>query len=400
MPTTLAPKSFAQLFTATGGANGTVVDATGKIVVQAAPAINHNPVSKVPLGLRLRGLDKTNLFKYSADLTQLSVWNAGGTSAPTRVPNVYMAPDGTMSGDEVINQGGNSHIAQTLADSTQNSVYSVVFRIRAGTSTTAAFGLYNNAWPAQTCTILSGPGSVSSAAYCTITGLTAAWTTVQVTLNAPIAAGQQLRFLVYPETTSGGTAGRSVGLWGLEAYQGTPSTTYIPTAAAAVTRTVERITIANLHQQPWWNPAEGTILVDFDVAATSAGLVQSTPRILHISSGNNAIQLWQSPTNKIGARFDVNGTVTWNVEVAPFAFDAALRGVVSWKAGRQVVRVNEAIRTLAAAAPNLSSGVTFRLGHASADAFDGHIHRITYWPKAANEAEIATLNPDTELITG
>ncbi|KLN57611.1 phage head spike fiber domain-containing protein [Variovorax paradoxus] len=400
MTTTLTPKTFAELLTASGGANGTVVDVAGNIVGMSAPAFDYHPVTHEPIGLRLRGTARTNLIKHSSDLTQ-AAWAIGGSSPTTINANAYLAPDGSMTGDELIRGGtANGSISQTFEPVTINSIYSFVFRIRAGTWTTAAFGLHTGDWAVQTGTILSGPGVIDNAAALkTISGLTSEWTTVLLKTSAAVAAGAALRFYLYPEVYNAGTAGRSIGLWGFEAYAGDHSTTYIATGAASVTRTPDRVTIGNLQLQPWWNPAEGTILVDFSVAALSPALLQY-PGVVRILGGSNSIQMFQTPTQKIGVRFDVGGVNTWNTEIAAFTLDVPLRGVISWKEGRQLARINETVLSRAQAGPVLSANVELRLGQVATDAFDGRIRQITYWPKAANATEIANLSPDTERIVG
>lgn len=161
-----------------------------------------------------------NLLTATEDITNAS-WVKFGPTPPTINANVFTAPNGSQTMDEVV-QGGSASAAGIHQSITAIAVaYSVVVVVRAGTASTLDIGLRNttdSVWLDVTAVIESGPGSISGsgATIRSVSGLTSSYTRIRLTMTSPLAAGKTLGFYVYPQSSGANTAGMSVGVWGAD----------------------------------------------------------------------------------------------------------------------------------------------------------------------------------------
>jgi hypothetical protein len=184
--------------------------------ISGAPRFDHEPTS---------GNLTTNLLLYSEMLD--TVWASAGTGTTVN-SNATTAPDGTLTADEVVALAGSaSSRRQTLSTTPVSDIYTFSFWVKASTSTTMRFGIYNGSFIASSATVLSGSGSITGSSIFTITGLDSGWTKVSVTTSAAIPAiSTQVYF--YPGA-SPASAGESVYLWGIQFEKSSSAGTYVRT---------------------------------------------------------------------------------------------------------------------------------------------------------------------------
>ena len=129
--------------------------------------------------------------------------------------------------------GGQTHV-QTVANYTPSQQYVVTFWVKAGTATTANFGMYaNGSFLSQTGSVLSGSGAITGTTLQTISGLSAlSWTKFQVVFTAP--ASGQLDLYFYGET-SGVKTGLSQSIAQFQVELGSTPTAYQPTGTDKMT---------------------------------------------------------------------------------------------------------------------------------------------------------------------
>lgn len=174
---------------------------------------------------------RLNRFVATEDFTNTTAWPRSGGATLNVTANAFVAPDGTMTGDELIQVAGGS--AQAILQQFPDAVVAGTklisrVRLRAGTASTAAVTLYNStdaAHAASSALIISGPGSITGTTFRSVSGLTSEWTTVEITVDAPIT-GKLYRLMVYPNSTGAGVAGQSVGIWGAQMEQNNNASNY------------------------------------------------------------------------------------------------------------------------------------------------------------------------------
>jgi len=392
MATTLNEKTFAQLFTAAGGANGTRVNAQGRIEAAATPAFDYDPITLAAQGLLFRGPPRANLLANS----QLSGLGAADGTTPPAIStatvdgeacNAITFTPASAAGYAGSRWRGNSTAAIVPATAYTQSAYIKLSRpLAVGESLTVYY------------TGSSGMGTFA------ITQAISApfaerFTRVSTPNITPNVTGN-----VWPVVHTNTPMASNLTVWICKGQVeiGPTVSGYIPTAGAAVTRAADVVTIPNVHQAPWFNPTEGTFLVDFDVLVQTVGTQQQG--LMSVARSDN--------TSYLAASVMPNGAV---IVQAPGLSVLTAAGAVPVETQRRVVfsyKVGQKINLSVAGAAMIQSAVNFpaftgpaldlRLGAFAGNPgpLTGRIKNFLYWPKAANAVEIASVTPETELITG
>ncbi len=245
-----------------------VVTATGDVtltVLSAATAIHF----RKSLGLLVEEARENLLLRSNA--LDTSPWLSPGS-------NVTVSSDATLFRGLTFwklakaNTSSSANLSQKVAISATAGGYALTIALLAGNSTQVGFGLLGgvSSWGANTASIRSGPGTVSTASgYTTVTGLSTTTPTV-VELIKTATAGEAITLFLYPGTPSSTTSGAYNYFCPMNVEIGSFSTSYIPTTSAAVTRTPDSLTMTGTDFSSWWNPTEGTIVVKFDCFSTDA----------------------------------------------------------------------------------------------------------------------------------
>jgi hypothetical protein len=398
MTTTLTEKTFAQLLTAAGGANGTRVNAQGRIEAAVAPAFDHDPITKAAKGLRFRGPARTNLLQNS----QLASGVAEGTTPPT-------VGSATVDGEDCsfvtfvpgLNFGyagsrwrSSGNMIGAIAVSTTYS-WSIHVKLSRPLTGTESLTVYYTGTSAMGSFVIDAAKS---------TQFVDRFTRISVSGATPNVNGS-----VYPVVhTNNAAMASSLTVWvckGQLEVGTTPSSYIAVPSTTPMMRTVDQTSIPNLQSQPWYNPREGTICAR---VAQATNLVPATSMIFGITDAAGA-------TSRMLVYFDGAGGISANCfdrgaqqAATSIAGSAAPIGQVrkvamSWKQGRFIVQCDDkpAVAVGLASIPTYT-GPTLWLGQRNngADPFDGFFQDFVYWPKAANATEIVSLTPETETITG
>jgi len=285
-------------------------------VIQTAAAgqarFDHNPVTGESLGLLIEE-QRTNLLTYSAQFDD-AVW---GKSEVTITANTLVAPDGTLTADQVTTTGtSTAWIVSPLVTAVAGSDYTSSFMLKKGSATwvrivgfngnaggfsnilyTAWFDLDNGTLGA---TSNGASGTVTNS---TIQNLGNGWYRCSVTGKS--TSSTNLYAYVVPttgdNTTTRPSSGSTYFIWGAQLEAGDFPTSYIPTVAATVTRNADAAIMTGTNVTSWFSNAEGTLYTEVN------------PRALAVTSG---IQLNDNTTsNRIRlATTSVSdqGTVTTN----------------------------------------------------------------------------------------
>ena len=302
---TLASTTFADLFTFTRASTGTRFNSSGTMVTAAvdAPRFDHDPgASNAARGLLMEG-QRTNLIRYSQDMTNAS-WSKVGCSAALNQSDLFgnaNAASRVTSGNT--GASGQVRLGQAVTVSGTNAVFWAV--LRAGTvdkfrwtlsAFTTAVDCYFD--------LATGTVPVSPASYATAKirslggGLYLCWVVM------PVGADPAGNWLIYGTNASyalnytlDGTQTFDVLATGVES--GNFPTSYIPTVASQVTRSAETAAISGTAFSNWFTEAadSGTLYVEFTMLQGA----RTDRRILELSDGtaNNRISIYENGSAQI-----------------------------------------------------------------------------------------------------
>jgi hypothetical protein len=277
--------------TFTRGSTGTRINASGFVETMSNnfARFDHDPTTTppTPRGLLVEA-QATNLLLQSNDWN--TTWNNpaqitwNGTTYTT-------APDGTNTAKQItVTAGSSSAIGQAAATGTNRTIS---VWLKAGSLTSFSIGAFesspippNSAWGTNaesTCSIISGPGSVSQqvGGLWSITGLsTTAWTRIQIFRSSSFST-----FLAYPGSSGTGINGTAF-MWGMQMEAGNGASSLIPTGASTATRNPDNCELLDLTTMGF-NASAGTIYTDVGTRLNTGS--QRNYTFLPASGGNNQI---------------------------------------------------------------------------------------------------------------
>jgi hypothetical protein len=261
-----------------------------------------NPVSGESLGL-MKESESTNLVLRSEEFD-----NAYWTKLNTTISaNTIVAPDGTLTGDKIIANSGNSvkYIDRAIT-TVASTTYSWSVYLKAGEYTSAVVYFISGTTPFENCTVtvdlltgtLTGGAGNAGATYVgsTSTNVGNGWW--RISLTGSIGTKTNMLVRVYPNIISTFTGNDWSGLylWGAQLEAATNASSYIPTTATEVIRLRDDISMTGTNFSSWFNNAQGTMLLDIIKPNTepsnrfSAALFTSTTNYIGLDYGVNPSQ--------------------------------------------------------------------------------------------------------------
>ena len=260
----LVEKAFGDIITFTRASGGGRINALGQYewVADNVPRLTHDPVTLQPLGLLVEE-QRTNLIRHSANLANVAWSKAAGVSIST---DGQLAPDGTQM--QLI----------TLAGTTNHNINQVLLAPLA-TGQAHTISVYvkpkSAPFPFQIA-YYDGSTSLNATLITPVAGETQR---IEFTFTPTVvAAAPQIRILGF----GNGGNGDQVYIWGVQLEAGPTTSSYIPTEASQVTRASDVVSVNTL--SPWYNPLEGTIVLNTVCGQGSASL----PTAAALSDGTNA----------------------------------------------------------------------------------------------------------------
>lgn len=245
MTTTLTPKAFAELFTYSGGTNGSRVNAQGFVEPCATPRYDFDPITKAPKGLLIESA-RINLLQFSSRF-EPATW---ARSRVTVIPSAALAPNGRWDACKIfLNSGeiaGNGFVVQTQAKTAAAATFAYSFYAKAaGTSFGATYArgavghTISVTFNLATMTLTSN-GVVGDIVEVSkrITDVGNGWKRVEIVFTSD--AGASISAYVLPGSTTGlsGTGDGVAGLyiWGAQLESGAFASSYIPSLDTVTAR--------------------------------------------------------------------------------------------------------------------------------------------------------------------
>lgn len=261
-------RALADIMTIAGGVNGTRVNSAGLIEAATCPRFDYDPVTLAARGVLIEE-QRTNLLTYSADFANGN-WLKNNVTAGASIVSPTGATDAALMQEDANNGFHSSYYVPSLG--TVTGTYSLTGFLKPGGRDWMMLGMAG--YPSVTYFDANSVavGNVASGATASIADFGGGWSRAAVSQSLTAVA---LTYEMILAQANGGATytgdGASGGYpYGRQLELGAFATSYIPTGAAAVTRTPDSLTMTGADFSSWWNQAEGTIVVKFDCFATDA----------------------------------------------------------------------------------------------------------------------------------
>jgi hypothetical protein len=353
------------------------------------PRLDYDPSTLAAKGLLVEE-QRTNLLLYSDQFNDAVYVKV----ATTVTANATTAPDGTATADKIISDATNvQHSIGPSVTFASNTTYSLSVFAKAAERSSFAFGPRGNGKPITTIFNLStlsfsgdnsAGGTIVSKSYQLLPN---GWIRVVLVFTTD-SSGTVPNNVNFSDTNFAVVAGNGVDgifLWGSQLEAGSFATSYIPTAAATVTRNADVAFVAT-SQFPYSTTAS-SIVANVSLLSTAP-----TTSMFALSDGtiNNFINTYQTvgtafaqiysggAPQAVITRTTVSAGVQTKTGIAVTTNDAAF--VLNGGAAGTDTSV-----IMPAAAANLYLGLNF---NGSSNPLNGHIRQITYIPRRLTNAEL------------
>jgi hypothetical protein len=381
--------AFADLITFTRSTTATFVGSNGLIQSAAinAPRFDFDPVTLAPFGLLIEE-QRVNLLLYSEQFD-----NAGWTKTNgTITANATTAPDGTLTGDKhvpnlaaTLGTGVTQTRVQQGPSVTTGTSYTFTIYAKAGEFDRIEFALI--ATPSVSAIFSLTSGTVVSGTGASITPAGNGWYRCTLTAVSGITGALAVRWTAQSSTVLIGDGTSGIFVWGAQFEAGAFPTSYIPTVAATVTRTVDAAAITGAVFTPWFNATEGTF-----VAQWRQGPISGTRTVVAANDGtsNQTIRLRTVTADPF---FTVtNGGVDQaNIDAGTVAGSTVYKMASGYRA-------NDFATSIGGGAVGTDTSGTvptvdqLMLGTSAASNYlNGHLRNITYYPTRLTDAQLQAL---------
>lgn len=401
------------------GSAGAYYDPLG-VLKQAAnnePRFDHDPLTGEKRGLLIERA-RTNSMIRSEEFD--NGWTLSGllAFASGSVANDAAAPDGATTADKILENSSNSeHFIQRIPSISANAVYAWSVYVKpVGGRNRIALLLFENSAAANNIlaiydivngtvkvTTANGTGTIVSGA-CRVQKLRNGWVRLELggqpTTNATSGVIARIAFIqndadTYVNTYTGNGAD-GVHIFGaqLEAATNGYASSYIPTTGSTASRVVDNVRNTNL--APWFNFLEGTILTDH--MPMTLGVSGNAPAIVYFDNDTlNELYAIRATSggNIVGITVDGGSNVQafQGGTVVPYVRSKA---ALSYRANTFHFAQDGAIldTDTAGTLPTPTQLVIGARGTGSgnvADAFEGWMRKLDYYPQRLSEAQLMRL---------
>ena len=385
----LEQRSSVTSYTATTTASITNYIPVLQTAAADVPRFDHNPTTRAALGLLVEE-QRANLVTYSADFAN-AAWTKGAASITS---NTIVAPDGTLTGDKLVEDTAtNTHLVQPSISPSYTSgttyTYSVFakaaertflqLRVTASSQFSASFNLSNGTASQQ-----------SAGTTAEITAVGNGWYRCAITFAAnATAAGASRIGVMFDATTQSYTGDGYSGiyLWGAQLEAGAFPTSYIATTSASVTRNADVASMTGTNFSAWYNQTEGTIYVD---AARGADVDATIATIAVGATTADRIQIHSTNASEYRATYR-----TGNVEQAALLMASSTNApkiAATIKTNDLATSINGAAAVTDTSA-TLATYDTFYIGARSDSTiyWNGTIRNLRYYPVRNSDAQLQAL---------
>jgi hypothetical protein len=370
----------------------------------------HNPVTGESLGLEIEE-QRTNLANYSEQFDN-AYWTK---SAVTISANQNIAPDGTLTSDQITSDGtSNVHDTNRNGLSSSGSSTLSIYAKKASArylylalNHTGNFDYSSVVFDLETGTA----GTVVNAGNYTggqasIVAVGNGW--YRVSLSASHTTANDYVFIGISDSLNPSRVGRgritstvsgSLFLWGAQLEAGSFATSYIPTVASQVTRSRDDAVMTGTNFSSWYRADEGTLYAEWNQYQSGYGGTSTAPFAVTDASATTATgnKMYFYPFqvgNKIRYQIiRVNGTVESNVTSGTAVADNVFgKNAMAYKVNDIAFSSNGATvgTDTLSRIPEVDRAFIGTM-LAGATPLNGNIKKIAYYPARISNAELQGL---------
>jgi hypothetical protein len=284
--------------TFTRGSTGTYFGSDGimRIAGVNEPRFDHDPITGQSLGLLIEE-SRTNLITYSEDFNSWTKFLASVSS------NTATAPDGNTTADTVISNGGTTTglVRQDVSGLADNTTYTFSVFLKTAGLNIITLQFYNKSNTFHGSKLLNlSTGALTGSDFVGTSSVVSygnGWYRLIITNLGSGTGATTPNVRIVTSSIGNGTSG--LYIWGAQVEAGAFPTSYIPTTASAVPRSVDNGVMSGNNLSSWYNQSEGTFFTSVKsssgftsgVNASSFGIFTSSNQIV-LSNYNAASSIW------------------------------------------------------------------------------------------------------------
>jgi hypothetical protein len=347
---------------------------------------DHNPTTFESLGLEIEE-QRANLLTYSEQFDN-AAWTK---SNATITANTVVAPDGTLTGDKLVeNTATSTHEVQqnqtvTVAPHTFSAYAKAgernwlrLLAFQSGlTGVIAFFNLSTGAI-----------GTVGPSATARITPVGNGWYRCSITYT-PVSAAT-CAHVVYVATadntvTYTGDGFSGIYIWGAQLEAGAFATSYIPTVASQVTRAADAAIMTGTNFSSWYSQGQGTLYAEFNPLALAA----SSGVVINDNTTSNRIRLATTSVSDQGT-VTTSGTAQAVLDGGTPAANTSMKLAMTYQVNNFALSLNGATAATdtTGTVPVVSQ---LQIGSETTTVGNLTIKKIAYYPIASTATQLQGL---------
>lgn len=386
--------------TYTRASTGTFVGSNRLLQTAAtnAPRFDCDLLTGACLGLLIEE-QRTNLLTYSEQFD-----NAAWVKIRATVDTSWLvaAPDGTPTADKLVEDttATSDHYAQQLVTVTNATAYTGSIYLKASERTKCDVVVYRGNTFGGVLVDLTA-GTISAPQTGGVTNLLTTsriepvglngWYRVTITFTSDGTQSTVRPMLSNGSTTAytgDGTSG--LFLWGAQLEVGAFPTSYIATTTAAATRAADVAVMTGTNFSSWFNAAAGTLFAEWN--AFGSNYNRSVVDIEQTAAATDRIDIAINSSNVINPKTVVGGSAVASLNGGNYTANTTARLAFAYASANYASSLNGAAAVTATTAGALPSSLAKMfigsLSGISGQQINGHLRRITYFPRRLSNTEL------------
>lgn len=361
------------------------------------PRFDYDPVTLAARGLLIEE-QRTNLLTYSEQFDNAAWTKASATIAA----NATTAPDGTVSADKLNETAvtDTHYVYQTPTLSAITYTFSVY--VKAAERTFAKINCFRGVEYSGFVNLTTGAiTSLSGGATLTATSVGNGWWRCNLVFTVATGGGCDIGVLTAVSGSSAnyaGSAGSGIFIWGAQLEAGAFATSYIPTVASQVTRTVDTALIQAPNFAPWYNQSAGTFVVSLTPRGVPVG--GNNVRFLEVNDGTITSRnplMYASSTGTTYTQYRVAGAdqANLNSSTSYYAANSTITIGAAYAANDFATSFSGGAVQTDTSGSVVTNAIELDIGYARSAAgtevFNGWMRSIRYYPTRLTNAQLQAL---------
>lgn len=363
---------------------------------------DHNPTTFESLGFLIEE-SRSNLLTYSEDFADAS-WTKGDA---TITSNTIIAPDGTLTGDKLVENTNNAghYIVKAITKPSVNPTVTIYAKaagrnwVLLNPFPTSPNDFVNDAQAYFD--LANGAVGTVTRGTASITSVGNGWYRCSLTMSQMTStASTNLSYAILSATANGtssytGNGFDGVYLWGAQLEAGAFATSYIPTVASQVTRAADAASMTGTNFSSWFNNGEGSMYLEHNIPSYGSGINFIGWALNTGTATTNAINFFAnySSTGRVRT-LGYNGT-TLDIDTysgTVLTANTFIKTSMAIKANDFALSVNGAtvVTDTAAAVPPVNQLAIGSYG-GGANPLNGWIKKLAYYPLRLTNAQLQAI---------